>query len=72
LRDPLTKCSQNHAIAWAPAHALDLTLQNLDLAAENQDLSLKLGLIAVANCDHVQQDANQRIDKRAHHPGGKS
>lgn len=42
------------------------------MTAQNQDLSLKLGLIAVAGCDHVQQDANERVDKRAQHPGAKS
>ncbi|HEY8759714.1 MAG TPA: hypothetical protein VIP52_02245, partial [Candidatus Dormibacteraeota bacterium] len=63
---------QNQAIAWTPAHPLDLALKNLDLAAERQHLSLELGLVAVARRDHVQLEAHQRIQQRAHHPSPKS
>ena len=63
---------QNHPVAGIPMHPLDLTLENLNLAAESQHLSLETGLIAVARRDHVQQDAYQRIQQRPYHPGAKS
>ena len=44
----------------------------MDLATERQHLSLELGLIAVARRDHVQPEAHQRIQQRAHHPSAKS
>ena len=61
-----------YEIARTPAHPLDLALKNLDLAAERQHLSLELGLVAVAGGDHVQPEAHQRIQQRAHHPSAKS
>jgi len=45
----------------ALALPLDLAFENLDQAAKRQYLSLNLGLIAVAGCDHVQQDAHHRL-----------
>ena len=39
-------------------------LKNLNLAAESQHLSPKLGLVAVTGRDHVQQDTYQRIQQR--------
>ena len=47
-------------------------MRHLDLAAEDQHLSLQFRLVAVAGRDHVQQDAHQRIPERAHHPGAQS
>lgn len=49
-----------------------MALENLKVAGQNQDLRLQLGQIAVAGCDHAQQDANERVEKRAHHLGAKS
>jgi len=39
----LAKGGHDHPIARTPAHPLDLSLQNLRLAAQGQHLALKLG-----------------------------
>jgi hypothetical protein len=40
--------SQYHSIARRPADSLDLALEDLNLSAERQHLSLQLGLIAMS------------------------
>ena len=41
-----------------------MALENLNLAAESQQLSLETGLVAVARRDHAQHDAYHRIQPR--------
>jgi len=48
---------QDHPVAWAPVHPLDLPLKNLDLTPEGENLGLQLGLIAMAGRQHIQEDA---------------
>jgi len=49
--------SHDNSIARRPVRPLDLPLQDLNLALEREHFSLQLGPIAVAGCEHVQQDA---------------
>jgi hypothetical protein len=46
-RQSIAESSQNHPIARRPADLLDLALEDLNLSAERQHLSLQLGLIAM-------------------------
>jgi hypothetical protein len=72
LRKAIPQGSYDHPVTWHPVHPLDLALENLHLAAEGEHFSCELGLVAMAEGKHVHQDANQRIDQRSHHAGGKS
>lgn len=56
--EALPQGGHDHPIARAPAHALDLALKNLHLAAEREHLSLKLGLIAATHRNRVHEDAH--------------
>ncbi len=54
--EALPQSDHDHPIAQAPAHALDLALKNLDLAAEREHLSLKLALIAATHRNQLHED----------------
>jgi len=68
----LAQGGHDHPIARTPAHPLDLSLQNLHLAAEHQHLGQQLGSVSAAGRDQVEHEAHQRIKERSHHPGAKS
>ena len=48
LWEVFSQGGHDHAVARSPADALDLALQNLNLAAEGQHLNLRLCLVLTA------------------------
>jgi hypothetical protein len=39
----------------------------LDLASQHENLSLELGLVALARCDRVEEDARERVEQSGDH-----
>lgn len=69
LREVNSQSSHDHSISWRPVHPLDLSLQNLDLPAERQHISLEFVLTVAAACKDIQQDKKKRVDQRSQHAG---
>jgi hypothetical protein len=53
---------EDDPIASRPSDALDLSLQDLNLPSQRQDLGLELRLIAMTRLDYVEEDADERVD----------
>jgi hypothetical protein len=66
-RQAITKGGQHHPIGRRPLDPLDLTLEDLDLAPKRQYLSLKPRLVALARGDRVEEDSQDRVQRRSDH-----
>ena len=59
LRRATARALEDTPKARTPTHALDLALENLNLAAEGQHISLKLRLVLTAGREDAQHYAHQ-------------
>jgi hypothetical protein len=60
-RQPVPQGGQDHPIIRLLSDALDLPFENVNLSAQRQHLGPQLGLVAVARCDRVEYDADERL-----------
>ena len=63
----ITQGGQHHPIGRRPSDPLDLTLKDLDLAPQRQHLSLELRLVASASGDRIEEDSEDRVQRRSEH-----
>jgi len=66
-RQAITKSGQYHPIGRRPFDPLDLALEHLDLAPKHQHLSLEFRLVAPARGDRVEEDSQDRVQRRSDH-----
>ena len=67
--EALSKGGEQHTIRTRPPDTLDLPLEDLNLAAQNQHLSLQAGSVAPAHHDRLNDDAKEQVEHRADHGG---
>ena len=63
----ITEGGQHHPIGRRPFDPLDLPLEHLDLAPKRQYLSLELRLVASASGDRIEEDSEDRVQRRSEH-----
>jgi hypothetical protein len=66
-RQAIAEGRQHHPVCWCPSDPLDLTLEHLDLAPKRQHLSLELRLVALARGDRIEEDSQDRVQRRSEH-----